>query len=174
MYIGQPPFSSGNLVDICLKRVVRKEKPPLPPVSPHYFPPFLTEVVGMMLDYDPSERPDIRLICQGIEDVLTPPPQIVIKVADQQPAAKVQASSTDDEFPRVLAREFIRKEWEHMGKERLPPLQAKDKRARPQLARIVRNVRNRIGPDVIATQIPEGCGMTGLSTGPEGPRRDES
>lgn len=99
-----------------MERVVRKEKPSLPPACPHPFPSFLSEIVGMMLEYNPTERPSIRMICQGIEDVLSPPPRIEIEATDQQSLVESQATSTDDEFLRALAREFVRKERERIDR----------------------------------------------------------
>ncbi|KAF9445961.1 kinase-like protein [Macrolepiota fuliginosa MF-IS2] len=116
IYTGKPPLANKNLSVIYNARVVRKEKPSLPPACPHPFPSFLSEIVGMMLEYDPSKRPDIRMICQGIEDILSPPSHIVLEGLDQQYTVESQAPSTDELPSRSFILEMIKKERECVGR----------------------------------------------------------
>ncbi|KAF9445960.1 kinase-like protein [Macrolepiota fuliginosa MF-IS2] len=116
MYTGKPPLDNPNWSVIYTSRVLRREKPLLPPACPHPFPSPLSELVGMMLEYDPLERLGIRMICQGVEDMLFPPSHIVLEGVDQQCTTESQAASIDGLPSQSFVHEMIRKERERVSR----------------------------------------------------------
>lgn len=99
-----------------MSRVIRRERMSLPPANSYPFPSFLLELVAMMLDADPLNRPDIHMICQLVEDELSPPPRIMIETTDQHPTSETRITSVDHELVRQLAKELVEKELERMGR----------------------------------------------------------
>ncbi|KAF9445962.1 kinase-like protein [Macrolepiota fuliginosa MF-IS2] len=147
IFLGKPPLSDQSFPAMYAARVIQKETPSFPESCPFPVPPYLPELVEMMLDYEPSRRPPIRLICQGFEDNIHFPREI-------PPVDEVihQAQGTEDPPALRIAQEWIKKE---RGRTRRSRARTKGTSTKSASSSRSRTQRVAVGPSHVKNMIAQ-------------------
>ncbi len=102
-------------VSRCPTNIPTKEDLALILEDTYALPTYLSELISMMLDHKPSERPPIDMICLAVEDNLDFPKRIEINGGGQI-LDPMTPDITDYSFVKPFAQEWVERELDRERK----------------------------------------------------------